>query len=132
MNNETEKNFYSREELKEFETLINKKLEEAKKECQSLASNLKAMAEGSADNANFIEFGADSTEKEYTEMQLARQKKFIRNLENALIRIANGTYGRCKNTGKLIPKERLRIVPHTTTTVEGKMMQYTRKRSRRR
>jgi RNA polymerase-binding transcription factor DksA len=66
------------------------------------------------------EFGNESQEKEQIEILLARQNKFILNLQNALVRIENGTYGICKETGKLIPKERLRLVPHTTTTVEGK------------
>ncbi len=119
----SEKAFYSRQELQEFEDIINKKLASAREEHQILADNLKESGGGSADSYNFTEFGGDSREKEQNEMLMARQKKFIFDLENALVRIKNGTYGICKVTGKLISKERLRIVPHTTTSIEAKLKQ---------
>ena len=70
------------------------------------------------------EDGSSSQEKEYIAQLAARQKKFIENLENAMVRIENKTYGICKVTGKLIPKERLRAVPHTTLSMEAKLQQY--------
>ncbi|MEZ4685649.1 MAG: TraR/DksA C4-type zinc finger protein [Bacteroidia bacterium] len=116
----TEKVFYTKEELKEFEVLINEKLDQAKAEYNRCAESLREDNDGSADTFNFTEFGNDNRDKEQLEYNMQRQKKFIINLENALARIKNGTYGICKVTGKLIPKERLRIVPHTTTSMEGK------------
>jgi RNA polymerase-binding transcription factor DksA len=69
-----------------------------------------------------MEDGADSTEKESMSQLAARLQKFSLQLENALIRIKNGTYGVCIDTGKLIPKERLRAVPHTQQTIEAKLL----------
>lgn len=117
---EKEKRFYTKAELEEFRTLIQEKLGEAKEEKKRLAENLRDISGNSVDSFNMTEFGNESAEKEQLEILLARQNKFILNLQNAMIRIENGTYGICKQTGKLIPKERLRLVPHTTTTVEGK------------
>lgn len=117
---EEEKKFYSRQELEEFREIINAKLIEAQDEKKRLAESLREVSGNSVDSFNMTEFGNESQEKEQIEILLARQNKFILNLHNALIRIENGSYGICKETGKLIPKERLRLVPHTTTTVEGK------------
>ena len=116
----SEKVFYTKEELKEFEALINEKLELARAEYKRSAESLKEDNDGAADTFNFTEFGNDNRDKEQLEYNMQRQKKFMINLENALARIKNGTYGICKVTGKLIPKERLRVVPHTTTSMEGK------------
>ena len=69
-----------------------------------------------------MEDGADTSEKESMSQLAARLQKFATQLENALIRIKNGTYGVCIDTGKLIPKERLRAVPHTQQTIEAKLM----------
>ena len=74
-------------------------------------------------NTKVLEDGADTAEKENLSQLAARQQKFIINLENALIRIKNGTYGICSVTGKLISKERLRAVPHTTQSIEAKLSQ---------
>ena len=68
-----------------------------------------------------LEDGAETSQKESVNELAARQQKFINNLSNALIRIKNGTYGLCKVTGKLIPKERLRAVPHTMLSIEAKL-----------
>jgi RNA polymerase-binding transcription factor DksA len=68
------------------------------------------------------EFGSETLDKEQTEMFMTREAKFIGNLEKALIRIENGSYGRCRITGKLIPAKRLKIVPHTMLSLEGKQM----------
>ncbi|MBX7242809.1 MAG: TraR/DksA C4-type zinc finger protein [Bacteroidia bacterium] len=115
-----EKKFYSRQELDEFKEIILTKLDEALVEKKRLAESLREVSGNSVDSFNMTEFGNESQEKEQIEILLARQNRFILNLQNALVRIENGSYGVCKETGKLIPKERLRLVPHTTTTVEGK------------
>ena len=115
-----EKKFYSRPELDEFKEIILAKLEEAVSEKKRLAESLREVSGNSVDSFNMTEFGNESQEKEQIEILLARQNKFILNLQNALVRIENGSYGVCKETGRLIPKERLKLVPHTTTTVEGK------------
>jgi RNA polymerase-binding protein DksA len=120
---ETEKNFYSRTELEEFRQIITKKLEGAREEYSSLIEDLQASNDAAADSYNLTEFGSDTSDKEQTEMFLARQMKFIDALERAMVRIENGTYGRCKVTGKLISKERLRAVPHTELSIEAKMGQ---------
>ena len=71
-----------------------------------------------------LEDGSDTLAKEEAANLAARQKKFVEQLETALIRIKNKTYGLCRVTGKLIPKERLRAVPHTTQSMEAKLQQY--------
>lgn len=119
-----EKNFYTASELEEFREIINKKIAEAKDEYKYLVDSLKESNENAADGFNMTEFGSDTIDKEQTEMFMARQKKFITQLERALVRIENGTYGICKVTGKLIPKERLRVVPHTESSMEAKLKQY--------
>jgi len=123
-----ERSRYSEEELKEFEALINTKLDKAKMEFRILKETLnKTNDEGtdstSGGNTKVLEDGADTAEKENLSQLAARQQKFIGNLENALIRIKNGTYGICSVTGKLISKERLMAVPHTTQSIEAKIMQ---------
>jgi DnaK suppressor protein len=120
---DNEKNFYTKAELEEFRVIIQKKLEAAKEEYTTLLEDLQASNEASADSYNLTEFGSDTSDKEQTEMFLSRQMKFVDSLERALMRIENGTYGRCKATGKLISKERLRAVPHTELSIEAKMSQ---------
>lgn len=117
------KRFYTRGELAEFREIIEQKLAEAQREHKRLAKNLREFSNASADSFNFTEFGNESREKEQVEMLMARQGKFVDKLEKALIRIENGSYGVCRVSGELIPKERLRIVPHATTTVKAKMNQ---------
>ncbi|MEJ2003592.1 MAG: TraR/DksA C4-type zinc finger protein [Cyclobacteriaceae bacterium] len=122
-----DKTRYSDEELKEFEELILEKLDKAKAEFKILKGTLnKSNDEGTdatSGNTKVLEDGADTAEKENLSQLAARQQKFINNLENALIRIKNGTYGICSVTGKLISKERLRAVPHTTQSIEAKLSQ---------
>lgn len=123
-----ERSRYSEEELKEFEVLINKKLDKAKEEYRILKDTLNRNNDEGTDatsggNTKVLEDGAETAEKENLSQLAARQQKYITNLENALIRIKNGTYGICSVTGKLIPKERLIAVPHTTQSIEAKMMQ---------
>jgi DnaK suppressor protein len=124
----TEKTRYSDKELQEFKEIINKKLEDARKELTNLQAALNSSNEhGTDDTAStfkVLEDGSDTLAKEEAGQLAARQKKFIEQLENALIRIENKTYGVCRVTGKLIPKERLRAVPHTTQSIEAKLQQY--------
>ncbi len=118
---------YSDDELKEFEKLIIEKLEKAKGEYKILKDTLSRDNDAGTDatsggNTKVLEDGAETAEKENLSQLAARQQKFITNLENALVRIKNGTYGICSVTGKLISKERLIAVPHTTQSIEAKMM----------
>ena len=116
---------YSPEELVEFEELINEKLEKAKSELSFIQSTLTRKDETGTDNTignvKMLEDGAETAEKESLSQLAARQQKFIKNLENALIRIKNGTYGICIDTGNLIRKERLRAVPHTQHSIDAKL-----------
>lgn len=122
-----EKTKYSDSELKEFEALILEKIEKAKNELTELKRSLNKGGDSGDDITNHttkvLEDGADTLEKENLNQLAARQQKFINNLENALIRIKNGTYGVCIDTGKLISKERLMAVPHTMHSIEAKMAQ---------
>lgn len=119
---------YSDKELEEFRLIILKKIEEANKELDTLQAQMtSANDHGTDDTAStfkVLEDGSDTLAKEEAGQLAARQKKFIEQLENALIRIENKTYGICRVTGKLIPKERLRAVPHTTQSIEAKLSQY--------
>ncbi len=125
--NYKEKSRYSDKELKEFENIINSKLENARIELRhlkdSLSRNNDAGTDNTASTVKVLEDGADSIEKENLSQLAARQQKFITNLENALVRIKNRTYGICSKTGKLIGKERLKAVPHTTLSIEAKLRQ---------
>ncbi|RFZ91944.1 TraR/DksA family transcriptional regulator [Mucilaginibacter conchicola] len=124
---ENEKTRYSDAELKEFKELIQDKLRSSREELNALASSLSSPnANGTDDTAGTyktLEDGSATLEKEQINQLAARQKKFIEQLEAALVRIENKTYGICRETGKLIPKERLRAVPHTTLTMEAKLKQ---------
>lgn len=124
-NQEQEKNYYSSEELQEFKEIILKKIEEAKKNLELLNAAVANEGNDVTDTSptfKTLEEGNSVLSKEENSKLAARQQKFIKDLEAALIRIENKTYGICKVTGKLIPKERLRIVPHTTMTIEAKEM----------
>jgi RNA polymerase-binding transcription factor DksA len=125
---DSNKTRYSDAELEEFRAIINKKLEEARKELILLQAQMTAANEhGTDDTAStfkILEDGSDSLAKEEAGQLAGRQKKFMEQLENALVRIENKTYGICRVTGKLIPKERLRAVPHTTQSIEAKLNQY--------
>jgi DnaK suppressor protein len=116
---------YSDEELHEFQILILDKLKQAKNEAQNLQEQLKsANSNGTDDTARtfkLIEDGSDHSSMEDLGQMISRIQKFIQQLEHALLRIETKTYGICHITGKLIPKERLKIVPHTTQCIEAKM-----------
>jgi len=121
------KNRYSDEELQEFREIIEKKLERAKKDYQLLSSTLSH--EGSNDiqdtspTFKVLEEGANTLSREHTGRLAQRQLKFISHLEAALVRIENKTYGICRETGKLISKERLKAVPHATLSINAKKNQ---------
>jgi DnaK suppressor protein len=125
------RSFYTKAELDEFREIITSKLDESNTEYRRLADSLREFSGNSADAINFTEYGNESREKEQIEMLMARQAKFIDKLQKALIRIENGTYGVCRVTGELIPKERLRLVPHATTTVAAKNDENTRMKVRK-
>ena len=122
---ENNKTRYSDEELDEFRAIINEMLEKARAEYNTLREAMThAGGNDILDTAPTFKTveddGAFQLSKEEAGALAHRQFKFIQNLEAALVRIENKTYGICRVTGKLIPKERLRLVPHATTTVEGK------------
>ena len=119
-----EKTRYSDEELQEFKELILEKLAKAKHDYDSLRANV-TNSDGNDTNDTsptfkVLEEGADTLSKEEAGRQAQRLMKFIQNLNAALIRIENKTYGICRETGTLIPKERLRAVPHATLSIEAK------------
>lgn len=119
-----EKTRYSDEELQEFKDLILKKLDESRRNYKLLVdaytnSNENDTADTSP-SFKVMEEGFQVLSKEENGQLADRQKKFIENLENALIRIENKSYGICRVTGKLIPKERLRSVPHATLSIDAK------------
>jgi RNA polymerase-binding transcription factor DksA len=122
-----EKNRYSSEELKEFEAIIQGKLAETNAELKYLRAALSKKNDPGTDdtsgNSKVMEDGAETQEKESMNQLAVRQQKFAKNLENALMRIKNGTYGVCIDSGKLISKERLRLVPHTQHSIEAKLKQ---------
>jgi len=118
---------YSDEELKEFRDLILKKLVAAKQELDYLQDQISRRGSYNADenDSRFrsLEDGAGTLEREQLNQHAARQIRYIDHLEKALVRIKNGTYGICRETGKLIAKERLRMVPHATLSIEAKKAQ---------
>ena len=119
-----EKNRYSDAELAEFKELILKKLEQARHDYEELRSSISRVTgndtEDTSPTFKVLEEGAATLSKEENGRLATHQLKFIRNLEMALVRIENKTYGICKTTGKLIPKERLMKVPHATECIEAK------------
>jgi DnaK suppressor protein len=121
-----EKTRFSDSELAEFKDIILKKLEEAENDYELLKSSLSNENNGTDDTGrsfNMMEDGSETLTREELAQLAGRQEKFITSLKNALIRIENKTYGICRVTGKLIHKDRLRLVPHATLSVEAKKMQ---------
>ncbi|MBP3356406.1 MAG: TraR/DksA family transcriptional regulator [Rikenellaceae bacterium] len=121
---EVEKTRYSDAELAEFKTLILEKLKKAKADYDLLRATITHTADNDTEDTSptfkVLEEGASTLSKEESGRLAQRQLKFIQHLEAALVRIENKTYGICRETGKLIPKERLRIVPHATLCIEVK------------
>ncbi len=122
-----EKKRFNDEELEEFRQIILKKLEEARKDLKLLTEAYTNNNENGTNDTSptfkVLEEGYLVLSKEENSQLAARQHKFIKSLENALIRIENKTYGICRETGKLISKERLRSVPHATLSIEAKLKQ---------
>ena len=118
---------YAEEDLQEFKEIIHKKIARAKQDLELLRSSYKNDANNGTDDTSpsFKSFdeGSEVMSKEANVQLAIRQEKFIRDLNNALKRIENGTYGVCRVTGKLIQKERLRLVPHATLSIEAKRKQ---------
>lgn len=121
----SEKTRYSDEELQEFKEIILKKLEKAQADYELLKSNIMNTDGNDISDTSptfkVLEEGANTLSKEEAGHLAQRQMKFIQHLQNALIRIENKTYGICRETGKLIPKERLRAVPHATLGIDQKL-----------
>lgn len=121
-----EKTRYSDEELAEFKQLILEKLERAKHDYEQMMDVLRNQDGNDVDDTSptykILEEGSATQSKEEITTMAARQQKFIQGLQAALVRIGNRTYGICRVTGKLIPKERLRAVPHATLSIEAKQM----------
>ena len=116
---------YSDEELQEFKELILEKLERARKDMESFKSAMNGSSGNdttdTAPTFKILEEGQQTLFKEENAQLASRLEKYIKNLEAALIRIENQTYGVCRKTGQLIPKERLRSVPHATLSMEAKL-----------
>lgn len=121
-----ERTRYNDQELQEFKELILRKLESAKAELKDLSesANNKNGTDDTGSVYKTMEDGSSTLLKESNSQLAGRQRKFIDNLEMALLRIQNKSYGICKITGKLIAKERLLAVPHTTQSMEAKLKQY--------
>jgi len=121
------KNAYTNKELKEFKNLILEKIERAEKDLSLLKSAYANDADNGTEDTSptfkAFEEGSTTLSKEENMKLAMRQEKFINNLKNALIRIQNKSYGVCRITGKLISKERLKLVPHATLSIEAKKMQ---------
>ncbi|MEJ6681313.1 MAG: TraR/DksA family transcriptional regulator [Flavobacteriales bacterium] len=118
---------YGNADLKEFKALIEEKLEMAREDLDQLTRSLSNIDSNNTNDtaASFklMEDGSETMSKEETAKLATRQEKFVESLENALLRIGNKTYGLCRVTGKLIQKERLKLVPHATLSIEAKRMQ---------
>jgi len=128
VNNKDKRSRYSDKELAEFKEIILSKLQEAKIDYELLKQTLTNADNHGTDDTSptfkLLEDGSDMLSKEEVAQLAARQEKYIVNLQNALVRIQNKTYGICRVTGKLIPKERLRSVPHATLSIDAKLSQY--------
>jgi RNA polymerase-binding transcription factor DksA len=120
-------NRYSDEDLKEFRELIEGKLKEATEDLVLLRESLSHEGDHGTDDTsrsfNMMEDGSETMMREEMAQLAVRQEKFVKNLENALRRIENKTYGVCRVTGNLIRKERLKLVPHATLSIEAKKAQ---------
>ena len=122
---EIKKTRYSDEELEEFKEIILQKIEKAKEDLKLLTEAYTNTGNNGTNDTSptfkVLEEGQQVLSKEENRQLAARQERFIRNLEAALVRIENKTYGICRVTGKLISKERLRAVPHATLSIDAKL-----------
>ncbi|RXR33561.1 MULTISPECIES: TraR/DksA C4-type zinc finger protein [Flavobacterium] len=118
---------YSEADLAEFKEIILKKIEKAQNDLELIKSaymnDLNNGTDDTSPTFKAFEEGSETMSKEANSQLAIRQEKFIRDLRNALFRVENKTYGVCKVTGKLISKERLKLVPHATMSIEAKNMQ---------
>jgi RNA polymerase-binding transcription factor DksA len=119
---------YSDQDLAEFKSIIEEKIKQAKEDLSLIESTFKNDSNNGTDDTSptfkAFEEGSETMSKEANVQLAIRQEKFIRDLKNALLRIENKSYGICRVTGKLIKKERLRLVPHATLSIEAKNQQY--------
>lgn len=124
---DTTKSRYSDAELKEFKNVIDSKLTEAREDYDLLKKTLSHTDDNGTNDTSpsfkMMEDGSDTLSREETAQLAGRQEKFIKHLEDALIRIENKTYGICRATGNLIRKERLMLVPHATLSIAAKEAQ---------
>lgn len=123
--NPEEKTRYTDEELEEFRVLINEKLEKAQREYntfmeQIIGDDTRSKEDTTRQFNDVFDESSMNSRRAEAQQQMARQKQFIDKLRSALVRIDNKTYGICRVTGKLIPKDRLRAVPHATLSIEAK------------
>lgn len=114
---------YSDQELEAFKAIIEEKLAKAKKEVKIINDELLEMEANNSNHFNDINESSLSYDRDYLSRMTDRQNRFIRDLESALLRIKNKTYGICSVTGQLISKQRLKAVPHTTKSIKAKMKQ---------
>lgn len=119
---------YSDKDLAEFKAIIEEKISQAKTDLELIESTFKNDSNNGTDDTSptfkAFEEGSETMSKEANVQLAIRQEKFIRDLTNALLRIENKTYGVCRVTGNLIQKERLKLVPHATLSIEAKKQQY--------
>lgn len=119
---------YSDKDLAEFKAIIEEKISQAKTDLELIESTFKNDSNNGTDDTSptfkAFEEGSETMSKEANVQLAIRQEKFIRDLKNALLRIENKTYGVCRVTGNLIQKERLKLVPHATLSIEAKKQQY--------
>lgn len=122
-----ERQRYSDADLQEFRQLIEEKISKAERDLaainESFINNQNNGTDDTSPTFKAFEEGAETLSKEQNSLLAGRQEKFLRDLRHAMMRIENKTYGVCRVTGKLIPKERLRAVPHATLSIEAKNMQ---------
>ena len=127
MSTTEERTRYSDAELEEFRQIIQDKLQKAERDYELIKETFMNGLDNGTDDTSptfkAFEEGSETMSKEQNAQLASRQEKFIRDLKNALVRIENKTYGICRVTGKLINKDRLKLVPHATLSIEAKNMQ---------
>lgn len=111
---------YNDDELEEFKEIIEDKIKRARGQLEYFEQQLQSMADNPDAKVKGLDDGTGTAESEATSSMALRQQKLLKHLENALIRIQNKTYGVCRESGKLISKERLRAVPHATLSIAAK------------
>lgn len=120
MNGKAHKSRYNDDELKEFEAIIDKKLNRAQEQLQYITEQLSDTSSTNENKVRGLDDGTGTAENEQLSVMASRLQKHIQHLENAKIRIKNKVYGICRQTGELISKERLRAVPHATLSIKAK------------